>query len=117
MKTPLTGSAAEAALEEWRGVHAQLWQFDPSLRRLVLRLSRPREDPSAFLVAVGCRYIQGPVDWSDAELELLESTRSSRGAGGDATTRVDVVDRRAGFELRCSDAIVVVSPMAEFALT
>src|SRR5205823_2743924 len=97
---------------QWRAAKAQIWIFDVSLKRLALRIYRPNEPEVIYVIAVGCEHIIGPFTWNDANISItIESAK------GNDQTKCRVLDKEAGFELRCSDARVVRGPSTDFEKT
>jgi hypothetical protein len=95
--------AIMSALEEWRGSKARLWQYHPSLSRVVLMLYRPDSRKSLYVLATGARYIQSNVMWDNSCLEIAPSS------GGDS---IQVIrDLSAEFELRCDTVTVVLGTL------
>src|SRR5690349_18758933 len=83
--------------------------FHVSFRRLALRLSRPDEPEVIHIVAVGCEHIVGPFSWKQADISLITSSSDETEW---AVTRV--VDRKAGFDLRCSSVAIARGPGTDF---
>jgi hypothetical protein len=104
MKTILDPSEWGSVLARYRGATAQLWDFQVSLKRLVLRLSRSESEEALYVTSIGCEHIVAPFSWGDASIVIVEQTSDGR-------TRV--TDQGAGFELVCSGASLAVAPVDE----
>lgn len=88
----------ESTLTKWQGANAKIWILDASLNRLAIRFSR-REDPEEFYtIGVSCKHITGPFDWDNAYISITDNV-------DEQCTKVS--DKAAGFELLCTDGIVM----------
>jgi hypothetical protein len=88
-------------LHEWRGASAEVWMFHLSLRRLAILLRLPERSVALYVVAVGCKHMNGPFRWSDAKLSVADLDQS----GGEGHTRVN--DENAHFELICDGGVTL----------
>jgi hypothetical protein len=95
-----------AMLAKWRGSPARIWIFDVSLTRLGVRLARVGEPEVLYVVGASCEHIVGPFLWSDSEISIIPNQEP--GASSDL-----VVDKKAGFELRCRGVVMLVGPAGD----
>jgi hypothetical protein len=112
MKVRVERAQQESVLARWRGASAQIWIFDVSLKRMAIRIYRPHEPELIYITAVGCKHITGPFSWEGADFSI---EREPEGAEYPTSSRI--IDKAAGFELRCSDAGVVRGPSTDFEKT
>ncbi len=112
MKVRVEREQQESVLACWRGASAQIWIFDVSLKRVALRIYRPHEPELIYITAVACEHITGPFSWEGANLRIEREPQ-----GAEYPTSCRIVDKDAGFELRCSDAGVVRGPSTDFEKT
>ena len=83
-------------LHEWRGARAEVWMFHLTFRRLAILLRLPERSDMLYVVAAGCKHINGPFRWSDAKLSINDLDQSMR-----------VHDESAHFELICDGGVVL----------
>src|SRR5690242_6802523 len=105
-------SIVNDVLSKWNGASAKIWQFHPSLGRLAIQIYRTSEPEQLYLIYVSCRNISGPFHWRDCEIRVIKEKRDP---DEDLATHL-VEDHAAGFALRCSSVVVVLSTMADFDL-
>jgi hypothetical protein len=109
MKTVVDRPDQAAILAQWRGARAQIWIFDVSLKRMAIRIYRSQELELIYITAVGCKHIAGPFSWEKSDLSIETNPKNA-----EIPTDCRIVDKEAGFELRCSDARVVRGPATDF---
>ncbi|AKT43471.1 hypothetical protein [Chondromyces crocatus] len=97
MKSIVQADFMESEFEQYRGAEAMVWRYHATFRRIAISLSLPDRNEALYLVALGCRHIRGPFDWSNADIRI--HTDSSP-AFYDAPCRI--VDEAARFELLCN---------------
>jgi hypothetical protein len=81
-------------LEKYSGSRAQIWGFNISLKRLLLKLAKSNESNVLFIIVVGCEHITGPFSWNNSCILLSVENDS---ATSEQVTKVK--DKAAGFEL------------------
>jgi hypothetical protein len=69
---------------------------------MAIRIYRPHEQEIIYVTAVGCKYISGPFSWDRANISIDLTP-----PGAEFPTSCRVIDQAIGFELVCSDAMVV----------
>ena len=112
MQTVVTKGEEAAILSQWEGANAQIWIFDVSLKRMVIRIYKPKEPQLIYVAAVNCEHIVGPFAWKMAQIKVIRDPIHSP-----HPTMCFIVDSRAGIELRCSDAQVLCGPSSDFEKT
>jgi hypothetical protein len=112
MKTLVERNDEKSVLAQWRGAYGQFWIFDVSLKRVAIRLHRPHEKEALYVTAVGCEHIVGPFSWEGADVSV-----EIEPPGAEIPTHARVIDKAAGFDLRCSDARVFRGPSTDFEKT
>jgi hypothetical protein len=75
----------------WRGGHAKLWDYSPTLATLTVRVESRQRAGNLHIVCGGCHSIRGPFHWEESAFEVMP--------GDDAGSTLR--DIGAGFELRC----------------
>jgi hypothetical protein len=101
MNTLLDPSESSASLNRYRGGSAQVWLFQVSHKRLILRLSLPDQQESLYIVAITCEHIVGPFSWRNASVSVVATEP-------ELITRV--IDESAGFELVCGGVALCLGP-------
>lgn len=102
MKAIIEAADHEAVLRAWRGSAAKLWLFHVTHNKLVIALHRTGEPDALYLVAIGCRSMSGPFQWTGAEISI----RRHEQTGATGASHV-VVDAHAAFEVVCSHVVLV----------
>jgi hypothetical protein len=92
----------DQVLSEWRGAAAQIWTYNVSLKRMAIRVYRPREPNEMYVRAGGCEYIVGPFSWENSDIQIVN----------DLTELIScrIIDEKVGFELRCGAASILLGP-------
>jgi hypothetical protein len=107
MKTIIEPDQNHTMLEKWRGSRARIWIFDISLVRLVLRLERTGESEVLYILGASCKHIVGPFSWDNSSVSIESGDES--GKPFDA-----ILDKEAGFEVRCRGVALALGPAVEF---
>ena len=102
MKTIIDPKDQESVLAQWQGAQAKIWLFHVTHNRLAISLFRKGEHEVIYVVAVACEHISGPFSWDKANLAVITEPANQWGE-----VRRRVVDKQAGFELLCSDVVIV----------
>ena len=102
MRTIIEPKDHESVLAQWRGTHAKIWIFHVSRNRMAIDVSRKGECDALYIVAVGCERISGPFRWDQADIKIITEAPNQWGE-----VRRRIVDTKAGFELFCSDVVIV----------
>lgn len=76
---------------------------------MAIRLHAPNETEVLYVVAIGCNRIVGPFSWQDADIEIVKLSSDPKNY-----TACLIMDKKNGFELTCSDAVVVRGPATDF---
>ncbi|MEL7003983.1 MAG: hypothetical protein AAFN93_14775 [Bacteroidota bacterium] len=92
MKTYTNLSESNELLSNYIGATAQIYVFSITHKRLAIRLKLPKKDEVLYLVAVGCKRINGDFYWKDANLSIVELI-----SDGEDTTKI--IDNSGDFEL------------------
>lgn len=103
MKTVIDEAHQGDVLAQWGGARAKVWLFQSTHSKMAIMLYRPDEPEVIYVVGNGCEHIRGPFSWRDAKVSIVPTS-----------TETLVVDAEAGFELRCSSAVVVRGPATDF---
>ncbi|MGV3774942.1 MAG: hypothetical protein ACO1QB_18735 [Verrucomicrobiales bacterium] len=112
MKISIERSDEADVLKKWHGARAQIWIFDVTLKRMTLRIYRPRELEVIYVAVVGCKHIIGPFAWEDAVISIERVPSNA-----EYLDSCRVTDKKAGFELRCSDAKILRGSSNDFETT
>ncbi|SHL81452.1 hypothetical protein SAMN05444266_10582 [Chitinophaga jiangningensis] len=102
MKTIIEDANFKAVLEQFRGSYAQIWIFSPSLKRLVIRLTKKGFKDALYILGASCVHINGPFSWKNAHLTIYEAESAFP---GELITKV--VDEKNGFELVTESGVVL----------
>jgi hypothetical protein len=81
-------------LEKYNGSCVQIWGFNISLKRLLLKLTKSNESYVLFIIVVGCEHFTGPFSWKNSCI-LLSIENDS--VTSEQVTKIK--DKAAGFEL------------------
>jgi hypothetical protein len=94
MKTISDLKESNLLLVQYNGSYAQVWAFNTSLKRLLLKLTKSGEAEVLFIIIVGCEHIAGPFSWKSSKVSIsIEIDQET----SDTITRI--IDKEAGFEL------------------
>ena len=95
-------------LNQYRGAYAQIWLFNVSLKRMILRLSFEDVAEVLFIISVSTEHIIGPTTWQKANIAIKKKKNKE-------TTEViyKVIDEKAGFELISESPITLVLSTAK----
>ncbi len=74
MNTITNITEANILLEEYIGAKAQIWIFQVTHKRLLLKLSLSNLDKVVYIVAVTCEHMTGPFSWKNANVKVTLST-------------------------------------------
>ena len=88
-------------LEDFRGSFAQVWSYEPSLKRLVMRLSFKDSDQVLFIFSVGTERFSGNLSWHESDIIIQED----QNVYGETVTYLK--DQIANFELLSSGGIAL----------
>ncbi len=92
-------------LVKYRGSYATVWLFEVLFTRLGLRLEKPGESEVLYVLGASCKHITGPFSWDNACVSIVL---------GEEPGEPDVImDKTAGFELRCGTAGLAVGLAAD----
>jgi hypothetical protein len=105
MKTIVSPNEHDTILAQWRGAEARILAFHISHKRMAICLSKPDEREFLYIVAVSSEHISGPFCWNHADVSVVSEPPNK---WGEVIRRV--VDKQAGFELTCSDVVVLLGP-------
>ena len=97
-----------STLQQWASANAELWVFHVSLKRFALKLYRLTEEEVLFIVGIGCKHIVGPFYWEKAIITIDVEQ------GVYLENQHLIIDRLAGFELRCSSIGMLRGTHVEF---
>jgi len=103
-------------LARYRGAQATIRLYHATHQKLALLLHKNGER-GAIVVAIGCRFVTGPVDWHDAHLTIEDRTLAPD-PSGDRARDLHVIDRASGFDVKCSGVMTLAKttdgPWPEF---
>lgn len=80
-------------LANYSGAFAQIWAFNITLKRLLIKLTKTDDPQILFVIVVGCEHINGPFSWANSNITITKET----GQDGNVTTLIK--DGQANFEL------------------
>jgi hypothetical protein len=93
MKTISDHQESLSLLAKYSGANAQIWAFNATLKRLLIKLTKTGDPQILFVIVVGCEHINGPFSWENSNITVSKVT----GEDGDTTTWIK--DSQANFEL------------------
>jgi hypothetical protein len=94
MKTISDLKESNFLLKEYNGSYTQVWGFNISLKRLLLKLTKSSESEVLYIIVVGCEHITGPFSWKNSKVSLSKEIDQET-----SNTITKVIDKEAGFEL------------------
>ena len=103
MKTLVDPKNHESLLAQWGGAEAKIWMFHVTHNRMALTLYRKDQSEAVYIVGVACKHISGPFSWNQANVSIVTETPNQ---WGEVHRRI--IDKKAGFELLCSDVVIVL---------
>ena len=105
MKTIIEPKNHESVLAQWHGAEAKIWLFHVSHNRAAISLYRKGEQEAIYVIGVACERMSGPFCWNQAMVAIVTEPPNQWGE-----VRRRIVDSWAGFELICSDVVIVRGP-------
>jgi hypothetical protein len=105
MKTIIQPEDYESVLALWRGARARIWIFHISRKRMAIKLSKQDLHEALYVIAIACERFAGPFRWDQANITIVTEPPNQWGE-----VRHRVVDADAGFELVCTDVVIVRGP-------
>ena len=102
MKKLVETNKQESVLADWRGARAKLWMFHVTHNRMAISLSRKGEHEALYIICVACERLSGPFHWDQADIRIITEAPNQWGE-----VRRRIVDTQAGFELLCSDVVII----------
>lgn len=82
-------------IQMWRGGDIALWEYSPSLCRLVVRVTSKSQKGNIHINCLDCRYICGPTNGEQCDLEIIANQVNQ--------TKIDYTlrDNNNNFEVHC----------------
>ena len=96
----------DAVLNQYRGAYTQIWLFNVSLKRIVLRLTNGNNN-ALYIVGITCRHIVSSFSWKSSNITIYKMKNADEGED------TIVEDKDSGFKLICGGVSLVDGPANE----
>ncbi|MBS3914345.1 MAG: hypothetical protein KG003_07590 [Bacteroidetes bacterium] len=91
-------------LEQTKGGEAQIWLYNPTLEKFILRVTFPENNHNVlYIIALGSEYVCGNFSWQDANV-MINSQIANNGE------ELNIIfDQKGGFQLRCNAGVIMAT--------
>ena len=80
-------------LKKYNGASVHLFFYDPTFKRLILKISLENVGKVVYLICIGCVFISGRFSWEDSNITIdIESEENE-------IVLTKIIDIKAGFQL------------------
>jgi hypothetical protein len=95
-------------LEQYKGAYAQIWTFHITLKRLVIRLSFPKQRNELFILGAGVMFMNGPFSWEQSNIIIEDELIDDK-----LVPYSRILDSSSSFELTAYGGFVLMDSDSE----
>lgn len=113
MKTIINIEDCNKKLSEFKGASIQIWSFNITHKRLLLRLwmwseSEHKIEDEIFISALGCEHITGPFSWKNSYISIEKESNKET-----TETEYRIKDKNSDFQLIATAGVALIEEPEE----